>query len=163
MMRMARCVILLILVSGAISTLAKAQALERQFAVITNPKNTVGSISSRQLRKLLLGEDKFWESHTPVYLILRDGSSPEGQFAMKQIASMSPADYRQYWNAKVFRGEATEQPLIVPSNGLASGLVASRVGSICIIPAANVPKDASVKLLRVDGKLPGESGYPLRQ
>src|SRR5262249_15772855 len=89
-----------------------------------------------------------------IYIVLRDGSSPKGQFAIKQIASMSPADYRQYWNAKVFRGEATEEPLIVPSNGLASGLVASRVGSICIIPAANVPKDASVKLLRVDGKLP---------
>jgi len=49
----------------------------------------------------------------------------------------------------------------VPSNGLASGLVASRLGSICIIPAPNVPKDASVKVLKVDGKLPGESGYPL--
>jgi len=65
-----RSAILLILGSGAMSTLAKAQSLDGQFAVITNPKNSVETITSRQLRKLLLGEDKFWESRTPVYLIL---------------------------------------------------------------------------------------------
>ena len=156
--------LMLLMFSAAIPVHVHAQpGSDGQYAVIVNPANSTESVSSRQLRRFLVGEEKFWGSHVPVFLVLRDGTSAEGDFAMTQIAAMSPGDFRQFWNAKVFRGEVTAEPTIVPSNGLASGLVAARSGGIGIILASNVPKDGSVKVLKVDGKLPGEAGYPLHR
>jgi hypothetical protein len=61
----------------------------------------------------------------------------------------------------VFRGEADSGPVDVPSSGLASGLVASRSGALSNLCADRLPRDGSVKVVKVDVKLPGEENYPL--
>ena len=73
---------------------------------------------------------------------------------------MSEAQFRQYWISKVFRAEASSGPKIVYSNEMAAELVHGIPGSVAFVDAADVPK--GLKVLRIDGKLPGEKGYPLR-
>jgi hypothetical protein len=73
---------------------------------------------------------------------------------------MSEAEFKQYWISKLFRDEATNGPRIVYSNEMADELVAAIPGSIAFVDATEVPK--TLKVLRIDGKLPGEKGYPLR-
>jgi hypothetical protein len=146
----------------ALPLVVSAQNSPADYAVIVNRNNPAQSISAAQLRRFVLGEDRFWPGRLPVSLILQDERSLERQFVLKNVVHMSPSDYHQHWSTLLFRGAATTEPMEVPSNGLASGLVASQAGALCIIRTDSLPKNDSVKVLRVDGKLPGEAGYPLR-
>lgn len=133
-----------------------------EFAVITNTRNPAQTVTTTRLRRLFRGDEKFWSEKVPVFLVIRESGSNERAFVLAKIYNQSEVEYKHGWNAKVFRGEAVTEPTEVPSNGLASGLVGSQVGGLTVLPAANIPKDGSVKVLKVDGKLPGEPGYPLR-
>jgi len=151
---------LLLSVLLACSLFAFSQVYSGEFAVIVNPNNPVQNISSGQLRKIVLGDEKFWSGRIPVSLILQNERSIELAFVLGRVANMSQGDYKDHWSTLIFRGTVSSEPVTVPSNGLASGLVQSQVGAVCIMRMDNVPK-GSVKVLRVDGKLPGEDGYPL--
>ncbi|MDH5346227.1 MAG: hypothetical protein OEW59_10720, partial [Gammaproteobacteria bacterium] len=67
---------------------------------------------------------------------------------------------RQYWIAKMFRAEVPRGPKIVFSTDMTLDLVVAIPGSISFMRADQVTD--AVKVLKVDGKLPGEEGYPLK-
>jgi hypothetical protein len=73
---------------------------------------------------------------------------------------MSEAQFRQYWIAKVFRAEAAAGPRVVYSNEMAGELTTAIPGAVAFVEAAQVPK--TLKVLKVNGKLPGDKDYPLR-
>ncbi len=144
-----------------LSPLVFAQDYTGDFAVIANPTNPVENITSAQLHRLVLGEERFWPRRIPVSLVMRDVRSQERPFIVIRLLNMSESEYRQHWDSMVFRGEASSGPVDVPSSGLASGLVASRSGGLSVLRVDSLPKDSSVKIVKVDGKLPGEENYPL--
>ena len=84
----------------------------------------------------------------------------ERDVVLKKIYQMNEAQFRQYWIGKVFRAEATAGPKIVYSNETAMELVQNLPGSIAFVDASQIPR--GVKVLKVDGRLPGEKGYPLQ-
>jgi hypothetical protein len=73
---------------------------------------------------------------------------------------MSEDQFRQYWIAKMFRADVTSGPKIVYSSETARDLAVAIPGAITFIPADAV--QPGVKVLRIDGKLPGDPAYPLR-
>ena len=73
---------------------------------------------------------------------------------------MTEAEFRQYWISKMFRAEATSGPKVVYSNEMATELVSALPGSVAFIDVSQVPK--GLKVLSIDGKLPGQVGYPLK-
>jgi hypothetical protein len=68
--------------------------------------------------------------------------------------------FRQYWIGKMFRAEVAAGPKIVYSNDMALNLITAIRGSITFIPVSAVTPE--VKVLRIDGKLPTDPGYPLQ-
>jgi len=159
-MKTIRFILLLLSVVFAFSLPSLTQVYSGEYAVIVNPNNPVQNVSTSQLRKIVLGDEKFWAGRIPVSLILQNDRSVEHDFVLRRLVNMSQGDYKEHWSTLIFRGVVTSEPLMVPSNGLASGLVQSQMGAVCIMRIDNVPRSA-VKVLRVDGKLPGEEGYPL--
>jgi hypothetical protein len=79
---------------------------------------------------------------------------------LQVIYQMSEAQFKQYWVAKIFRAEAASPPKIVYSNDMQYDLVSAIPGAIAFVDAKAVRP--GVRVLRVDGHLPGEKGYPLR-
>lgn len=79
---------------------------------------------------------------------------------LKTVYHMNEAQFRQFWISKVFRAEASSGPKIVYSNEMATELVAVIPGSVAFVDASWVPK--WLKVLKIDGQLPGENGYPLK-
>lgn len=73
---------------------------------------------------------------------------------------MSESEYKQYWTAQVFRGEAQAEPLTLPSNGMQKEAIVAIPGAIVLMDSRDVKPPA--KVVRVDGHLPGESGYPIQ-
>lgn len=129
-------------------------------AVIVHPDTPVTDLSLSEVRKVLLGERQYWNSKLPVVLLIRAPVARERDVVLRVIYQMSEAQFKQYWVAKIFRAEIVSPPKIVYSNDLQYDLVTAMPGAIAFVDARNVRP--GLKVLRVDGHLPGERDYPLR-
>jgi hypothetical protein len=129
-------------------------------AVVVNPDNTLTDIRLPMLRKIVLGEQTTWGNHVSINLIVRQEGTPEQQAMLRALAQMDQSQFRQSWVAKVFRGEAPAEPVTVPSSGLASEYVVTHRGAIAFVRGIDLRKD--LKVLKVEGLLPGAPGYALR-
>jgi ABC-type phosphate transport system substrate-binding protein len=129
-------------------------------AVVVRPDAPVDDLTLSQTRRLLLGEQQFWNSNLRVTLLLRAPAARERDVVLRVIYRMSEAEFRQYWISKMFRAEAASGPKVVYSNEMATELVNALPGSVAFVDASQVPK--GLKVLKIDGKLPGQTGYPLK-
>jgi len=129
-------------------------------AVVVNARNEINELSLVELRKILLGEKRFWRNKAPVMLILRQPGTRERDQIISMLLNMNNSEFGQYWRNKVFRGEAPAAPLAVPSNGVVSQYVSDTPGGITFVAGKNLRPD--LKVLKIDGKMPGQAGYPLK-
>jgi hypothetical protein len=129
-------------------------------AIVVRPDVPADNLSFSELRKLMLGNRQFWNPGLRVTLLIRAPGAHEREAVLKTIYQLSESQFQQYWIAKVFREEATSGPRIVYSNEMAAELVAAIPGAVAFVEASQVPK--GLKVLKIDGHLPGEKGYALR-
>jgi hypothetical protein len=129
-------------------------------AVLVNADTPVTDLSLSEVRKVLLGERQYWNSKLPVVLLIRAPVARERDVVLRVIYQMSEAQFKQYWVAKIFRAEAASPPRIVYSNDMQYELLTALPGAIAFVDSRNVRP--GVKVLRVDGHLPGDREYPLR-
>ncbi len=129
-------------------------------AVVVHPDTPVDDLSLAEVRKVLLGERQYWNSKLPVVLLIRAPVARERDVVLRVIYQMTETQFKQFWVAKIFRAEAASPPKIVYSNDMQYELVAAMPGSIAFMDARNVRP--GLKVLRVDGHLPGDRDYPLR-
>jgi len=144
---------------GAPASIA-ADASGENVAVVVHPGVPVDNLSLVELRRVLLGDRQFWTSSLRVTLLIRAPRTREREVLLRKVYQMSEAQFRQYWIAKVFRAEAASGPKIIYSNQTATELVAGIPGAIAFVAASQIPR--GLKVLRIDGRLPGARGYPLR-
>jgi ABC-type phosphate transport system substrate-binding protein len=128
-------------------------------AVVVHRDVPVDNLSFAELRKILLGDRQFWSSNNRVTLLIRAPVAHERDVVIKNVLQMSEAQFRQYWIGKVFRAESSAAPKTVYTNEMAASLITNIPGSMAFIESTQVPKEA--KVLRIDGLLPGDKGYPL--
>ena len=147
---------------GALLTWPSAAQTMRgdDIAVVVHPDTPVSDLSLADVRKVLLGERQYWTTKLPVVLLIRAPVARERDVVLRVIYQMSESQFKQYWVAKIFRAEAASPPKIVYSNDVVLQLVAAMPGSIAFVDARNVRP--GLKVLRVDGQLPGDRNYPLR-
>lgn len=127
-------------------------------AVAVSPKNTVSNLSSGELRKMFLGEKRTWADGVRVKLFSRSPGTAE-RTALLKLLGKSESDYKQYWTAKVYQGEAEAEPMVLPSNGMQREALAAYPGAIALVEAGEVKP--GMKVLKIDGKLPEDENYPL--
>jgi hypothetical protein len=137
-----------------------AAGADSDIAIVVRQDVPVENLTFAELRRLLLGDRQFWTSNLRVTLLVRAPGAREREVVLKTIYQMSEAQFRQYWIAKVFRAEAASGPKIVYSNEMAEELTAAMPGAVAFVEAPMVPK--GLKVLKVNGLLPGDKGYPLR-
>jgi ABC-type phosphate transport system substrate-binding protein len=147
---------------GLASTTLGARTAEAQsaIAIVTNPRTATSDLSFLELRKIFLGEKQFWDDNSRIVLLVRAPVARERDVVLTKIYRMGEAEFQQYWIAKVFRAEVSSKPKIVYSSDMTSELVTVLPGAIGFLPADEV--GSGMKVLRINGKLPGETGYPLQ-
>src|SRR5260221_14199060 len=128
-------------------------------AVIVHPDTPVSDLSLSEVRKVLLGERQYWNSKLPVVLLIRAPVARERDVVLRVIYQMSEAQFKQYWVAKIFRAEIVSPPKIVYSNDMQFDLVSGIPGAIAFMDARNIRP--GLKVILVDGRLPGDKDYPL--
>lgn len=129
-------------------------------AVVVNSINPATNLSLGELRRILMGERRFWGGNVQVRLALREPGARERDQVLSTVLKMDNKAFAEHWRAKIFRGEASEEPLTLSSSSTAFQYVKETPGGLSFVSAKNIPAD--LKILRVDGKLPGEAGYALR-
>src|SRR5258708_15282965 len=129
-------------------------------AVVVHPDTPVTDLSLAEVRKVLLGERQYWTSKLPVVLLIRAPVARERDVVLRVIYQMSEAQFKQYWVAKIFLAEAATPPRIVYSNDMQFELLTALPGAIAFVDSRNMRP--GVKVLRVDGHVPGDKDYPLR-
>jgi hypothetical protein len=126
-------------------------------AVVVNPNSPVASLSTPALRKLFAGETRMWPGGTPVKLIIRAPGAHERAVVL-HLLHFSEDEYDRHWINQAYRGEGVE-PVAVFSNGMQKEAVMAIPGAIALIDTRDLKP--GLKVLRIEGKLPGEEGYPL--
>jgi ABC-type phosphate transport system substrate-binding protein len=128
-------------------------------AIIAHPETPVSQLSLAELRQVLKGDRQYWKSDLPVVLFVRAATSQERTAVLGVIYQMSEPQFNQYWIAKQFRAESSSAPTKLNSNALTQQFVASTPGAIGFMAARDVKP--GVKVVKIDGFLPGDAGYRL--
>ena len=129
-------------------------------AIVVHQDSEVENLAMDQLRNIFLANQQFWPDRTRIILLVRAPKSHERDFVLDTIYQMDEAQFRKYWIAKMFRAEVPRGPKIVFSTDMTLELVVAIPGSISFISADQVTD--GVRVVRVDGKLPSDDGYPLK-
>ena len=144
----------------ALDASGQGAVAQSPIAIVVHKDTGVDNLSLEQLRNVFLANQQFWPDRTRITLLVRAPKSDERDLILNKIYQMDEAQFRQYWIAKMFRAEVPRGPKIVFSTDMALELVVAIPGSISFINADEVTND--VHLVRIDGKLPNDAGYPLK-
>lgn len=156
----AACLALLVLGAAAGPPRAKpGRAVRTPVAILVNPATRINNLTLDQLRQIMLGNRQFWPDHQPIVLLVRAPVAPERTAVLHIIYRMSEAEFRQYWIAKIFRDETASAPKVVYNASMTNELVVAIPGAIGFLEADKVRPGP--KVLTINGKRPGEKGYPL--
>lgn len=146
-----------------VSTLFFSSSRDRArapIAVIVHEQVPVDDLSLPELRRIFLGERQAWSRGLTVTLLLPPRDTPERQVLLDKIYQQrSEVEVQHYWINRLFGEEVQAGPKITGSNEMSASLVREIPGAIALVPADRIPQ--RVKVLRIDGKRPGQAGYPL--
>jgi ABC-type phosphate transport system substrate-binding protein len=134
-----------------------AAAQTGSVAVVVNERNATSNLSRPQLRALFAGEKHSWSGGLPVKLFVRAPGANE-RIVLLKLLGMSESEYKRYWTAQVFRGEAQTEPVGLFSNGMQREAIVLYPGAVALVSLQDVK--LGMKVVKVDGHMPAEVGYP---
>ena len=137
---------------------SSAAAQNIDVAVVINPNNPMAGTTAVELRKIFAGEKRSWQGGLRIKLIVRQPGCHE-RLVLLKLLGMSEREYKQYWAAQIFRGEADSEPFAAPSVGMQKEAITTFPGAITLVNEQDIKP--GMKVIKVDGRLPGVAGYPL--
>jgi len=138
--------------------LSTSPAQGQRMAVVVSSRNSLTNLQISDLRKVFMGDRKSWPDGSIIKLLTRSPGTSE-RAALLKLMGMSETEYKQYWTAKIYRGEAEAEPIVLPSFGMQKEALVIYPGGIALMTATDVKP--GIKVIKVNGKLPDENGYPL--
>jgi ABC-type phosphate transport system substrate-binding protein len=119
-------------------------------AVVVNKDNNTTNVTAAHLSKIFRSEIRKWPDGTGIVLVLHKDSPGENE-TLEHLNKMSAGE----WKAMLAAHKDSVQ--IVDSDADVLKIVQSLPGAIGFVDVRSV--DSSIIVVRVDGKLPMESGY----
>jgi ABC-type phosphate transport system substrate-binding protein len=158
-------IILVILATAALvgppprSRVQAARAREG-LAIIVNRDNSVEGLSMAELRAIFLGERSHWANGRRITLVMMEPGQAERDTVVRDVCRMSDSDLRRRYLQGLLTGEVLVSPKTLANAVGVRKFVFNVPGAIGYLRPEDV--DDSVKVIRIDGHLPGDSEYPLK-
>lgn len=131
-----------------------------ELAIVVHRSNPLDDLSRAELRRMFLLETQTWpRGRRKITLVLREKGQPDRAAALELICDLGEAEYDRHVLLQTFRGNVGWGPRSILSASAMLRFVFNVPGAIGHVWADET--DDSVKVLRIDGRLPGEPGYPL--
>ena len=127
-----------------------APCFAHHMAVVVDKDNKIQNVTSVHLAKILKGEVKKWPDGKSVVLVLHN-SSPGEMTTLQHLSKMSEAE------VKALLASHQDSVQTVTSDADVIDKVASTPGAIGFVEEHSITD--RVVVVKVDGKLPMESGY----
>jgi ABC-type phosphate transport system substrate-binding protein len=139
-----------------------AQCVPGGLAVVVPKANPTNGLSLAQLRKLVMGDVHTWPDKNKVTLVSTDSEGALFRCLLTSVVRMTPAEFKKYVMSAEFRGDEPPHVKVVDSSATAVRTVAVSPGSISVVEASSLATlGGLVKVISINGKQPGEPGYPL--
>ncbi|HEY6349482.1 MAG TPA: hypothetical protein VI636_08750 [Candidatus Angelobacter sp.] len=137
----------------AVVLLMASLCAARDLAVITDKGNITSSVSSTDLLKLLKNDMQKWPDGRKVMIFLSNPSSSDAWLLFQKIYNMSVEEARR------FADTHKDSIVLMGADDLVLKAVSQQPGSIGVVNVYSL--NSSVKVIKVDGKLPFDQGYLL--
>ncbi len=134
-------------------------AAGKNWAVVVAPGSKLQDVSAAELGKLYKGTQKSWPDGKNFVVVVHDPDSAEMKSAFEKLFGAPGADVK----AASAVAKANEGKPVVKRVGNDEDIlrtVAATPGAIGLVDVYSI--NSSVKVLRVDGKLPFDAGYVLK-
>src|SRR5215470_18177524 len=154
-------VVLLPLIGGTAESPPQSRAAaEDSLAIVVNRSNPVDSLSFPELRKIFMGEQDHWSNGRRITVVMMEPGRVERQAVLAQIYKMDEKDFNQYFLHNMFTGELHAAPKALGSSTEVLKFVFNIPGDIGYLQPTE--GHDSVKVVRIDSRLPGEKDYAIR-
>lgn len=149
-----------VLAIAALAASPSRASAQEPVAIVVHPGARVHDVTFDELRRIFMAQQQFWSDNSRITLLVRAPVAAERKVVLTRIYRMTEDQFRQFWIGKMFQAHVASGPKIVYSSEMARELVSAIPGAITFLPLSAVTPE--LKVLRIDGKLPTDSGYPLR-
>ena len=157
---MPRLMSILVMLTGLVAAeLVGAEQASAPVAIIVHRSNPVSDLSHSELRKILLLERQSWPQRKKITLVMREAGQVDRGSVLREICGMTDANFERHVLRATFRGTTLSAPRTINSADGMRRFVFNVPGALGYLRADQV--DDTVKVLRIDGRLPGEPGYVL--
>jgi hypothetical protein len=129
----------------------------KNIAVVMSSATKIEDVQLSELVKLCKGLQKTWIEGHSFTLVMTDPETPEMHAAVQKLFGMTPGDLK---TAMAKLNESRVLVKIVDSDADLLRTVGATPGSVGIVDVYAI--NSTVKVLRVDGKLPFDVGYALK-
>ena len=143
----------------ASSAASAPNSSDNSLAIVVNVSNPVQDLSFVELRRIFLGEKNHWPNGRRITLVMMEPGTAERKAALHDICHMNDDDFRKNFLQRLFTGEALVSPKTLASPVGVRKFIFNVPGAIGYVRSTDV--DASVKVLRIDGRLPDDKEYRL--
>ena len=128
-------------------------------AVVVNESNSVSMITMAQLRKVFSGEKRYWAGGVVVKLVVRAPGTHE-RLVLLKLLGMSEKRIQAVLEFPGAPWRSPRTPLTLPSVGMQKEAMTIFPGAIALTDLKDVKP--TMKVLKLDGHMPGEAGYSLQ-
>jgi hypothetical protein len=136
-----------------------ATAGAKDVALISNKGNALPGIALADLLKVCKGQMGKWPDGKPVTIVMRHPGSPDLKIVEEKIYALSSAELRELI-ASANHGRMDRPAIILGgSDEEVIHKVASMPGAVGLVDVYSIT--GAVQVIKIGGKLPLESGYPL--
>jgi hypothetical protein len=129
----------------------------KNIAVIMSAGSKLQDVPLTELVKLCKGTQKAWSDGRSFMLVMKDPNAADMHTPVQKLFGMAPADLK---TAMAKLNESRQVVKVVDSDEELLRTVGATPGAVGIVDVYSI--NSSVKVLRVDGKLPFDVGYPLK-
>lgn len=133
---------------------------KESLAIVVNRANPLENLSIAELRIVFLGERSHWPNGRRITLVMMEPGQPERETLVRDVCRMSESDLRRRYLQGLLTGEVLVSPKTLANPVGVRKFVFNVPGAIGYLRPGDV--DETVKVIRIDGHLPGESEYPLK-
>jgi PBP superfamily domain len=149
---------------AALGGLALPAAHAQSFSAVVHPSNPVSTLSLTSLRAIFSGTVTHWPDQSRIVLTHREIGSPVNLFLMDRFLKTSWQDYRRSLLGLEFMGQEPAIVRVLNSDPAACKFVFNVPAAVAVIETASTAAGAcrDLRVLKIDGFLPGQGGYRLK-
>ena len=134
-------------------------AAERNLAIVVNLSNPVNDLTMADLRRVFLGERGHWQNGRRITLVMLEPGWQERDAVLSGIYHMNETEFNKHFLHGLFTGEVFVSPKTLSTPEGVRKFIFNVPGAIGYLRASDV--DKTVKVIRIDERLPGDKGYKL--